>query len=107
MPILIWTFLLCLPYAILATAGAVLWRRWRSAAAAMIALGFAATFLGLAWGLFARYEVMAALSDLTSATRAHQDTLFIVAHYQPPLALGLLGIWTAAVGLAWHVREGR
>ena len=108
MPILIWTFLLGVPYAILTTAGIVLWRRWRSGATAMIALGFAATFLGLAAGLFATYRASAALSDVTSAMPVHQDTLFIVAHYHPfsLLALGLLGIWTAAAGLAWHARGG-
>jgi hypothetical protein len=106
---LIWTFLLVVPYAILTTAGVLLWRRWRSAATAMIALGFAATLLSLASGLFATYRTHAALSELTSAPRAHQDTFFFVAHYHrfPLLTLGLLGIWAAAVGTLWHVRRDR
>jgi len=90
---LIWTLLLVVPYAILTTAGVLLWRRWRSAATGMIALGFAATLLSLASGLFATYKTHAALAELTSAPRAHQDTYFIVAHYHrfPLLTLGLLG----------------
>src|SRR5437588_11699138 len=106
---LIWTFLLVVPYAILTTAGVLLWRRWRSAATGMIALGFAATLLSLASGLFATYKTHAALAELTSAPRAHQDTYFIVAHYHrfPLLTLGLLGIWAAAVGTLWHVRRDR
>jgi len=106
---LIWTLLLVVPYAILTTAGVLLWRRWRSAATGMIALGFAATLLSLASGLFATYKTHAALAELTSAPRAHQDTYFIVAHYHrfPLLTLGLLGIWAAAVGTLWHVRRDR
>ena len=109
MDTLIWTFLLVVPYAILTAAGALLWRRWRSAATGMIALGFAATLLSLASGLFATYKTHAALAELTSAPRAHQDTYFIVAHYHrfPLLTLGLLGIWAAAVGTLWHVRRDR
>ena len=109
MDTLIWTFLLVVPYAILTTAGVLLWRRWRSAATGMIALGFAAILLSLASGLFATYKTHAVLSELTSAPRAHEDTYFIVAHYHrfPLLTLGLLGIWTAAVGTLWHVRRDR
>jgi len=106
---LVWTVLLVVPYAILTTAGVLLWKRWRSAATAMIALGFAATFLCLASGLFATYKTHAILSQLTSAPQAQQDTFFIVAHYHrfPLLALGLLGSWAAAVGTLWHVRRHR
>lgn len=106
---LIWTLLLVVPFAILTTAGVLLWRRSRSAATGMIALGFAATVLSLASGLFATYRSHAALSEFATATRAHQDTYFIVAHYHrfPLLTLGLMGIWAAALGTLWHVRRGR
>ena len=109
MDTLIWTFLLLVPYAILATAGVLLWRRRRSAATGMIALGFAATLLSLASGLFATYKTHAVLSEMTSVPRTHEDTFFIVAHYHrfPLLTLGLLGIWAAAVGTLWHVRRDR
>jgi len=106
---LIWTFVLVVPYAILTTAGVLLWRRWRSTATGMIALGFAATLLCLTSGLFATYKTHAVLLDLTSAPQARQDTFFTVAHYHqfPLLTVGLLGIWVAAVGTLWHVRRDR
>ena len=93
MDTLLWTFLLVAPYAILTTAGLLLWMRWRSAPTGMVALGFAATFLSLASGLFATYHTHTLLSEFTSAPRAYQDTYFFVAHYHrfPLLTLGLLG----------------
>jgi hypothetical protein len=104
----IWTLLLMVPCAVLTAAGVLLWRHWRSAATAMIALGFAATFLGLASSLFATYQTHAVLAELTSAPQAQKDTFFVVAHYRFPLAtLGLLGMWAAAVGTLWHVRRHR
>ena len=107
MDTVIWTFVLAIPYGILATSGVLLWRRWRSAATAMIALGFAATFVALASGLFATYRTHAVLSELTSAPLASQDTFYVMAHYHrfPLLTLGLLGTWAAAVGALWHVRR--
>ena len=102
----IWTLLLMVPLAVLTASGVLLWRRWRSAATAMIALGFAAAFLGLASSLFATYRTHAVLAELTSVPQAQQDTFFIVAHYRFPLAtLGLLGMWAAAAGTLWHVRR--
>jgi hypothetical protein len=94
---LIWTFLLVVPYAILTTAGVLLWRRWRSAATGMIALGF---FLSLASGLFATYKTHAVVAEFSTRPPAHQDTYFIVSHYHcfPLLTLGLLGIGAAGVG---------
>ena len=104
----IWTLLLTVPCAVLTAAGGLLWRRWRSAATAMIALGFAATFLGVASSLFATYQTHAVLADLTSGQQAQQDTFYVVAHYRFPLGtLGLLGMWAAAVGTLWHVTRHR
>ena len=48
---LILTLLLVVPCAVLTAAGVLLWRHWRSAATALIALGFAATFLSVAIAL--------------------------------------------------------
>ncbi|MBV8306694.1 MAG: hypothetical protein JO274_04375 [Gammaproteobacteria bacterium] len=45
--------------------------------------------------------------DVTSAPPAHQDTLYLVAHYFPLFALGLSGFWAAALGTLWHVRQDR
>jgi heme/copper-type cytochrome/quinol oxidase subunit 1 len=73
----------------------------------MIALGFAATFLGVTAGLFAAYRTHAALSELTTTPPGRQDTLFIVAHYHRFLVLGVLGMWAAAAGTLWHVRRHR
>ena len=108
MDTLIWTFVLVVPYAVLTTAGVLQWRRRRSSATAMITLGFAATFVGLASGLFAPYRTHAVLSELSTVPLAKQDTYYVVAHYHrfPLLTVGLLGIWTAAVGTLWHVRRG-
>jgi hypothetical protein len=104
----IWTLLLMVPCAALSAAGVLLWRRWRSVATALIALGFAAAFLGLASSLFATYQTHAVLMDLTSVPQAQQDTFYVVAHYRFPLAtLGVLGMWAAAVGTVWHVRRHR
>jgi hypothetical protein len=103
---LVWTLLLLVPCAVLTAAGVLLWRRWRSIATAMIALGFAATLVSLASGLFVTYRTHAVLVDLTSAPQARQDTFFVVAHYHRFLpTLGLLGIWVAAAGTLWHVRR--
>ena len=103
---LVWTLLLLVPCAVLTAAGVLLWRRWRSIATAMIALGFAATLVSLASGLFVTYRTHAVLVDLTSAPQARQDTFFVVAHYHRFLpTLGLLGMWVAAAGTLWHVRR--
>jgi hypothetical protein len=106
---LIWTFVLLVPYAMLTTAGVLLWKRWRTVATAMIALGFAAAFAGLASGLFAPYKTHAVLSELSSVPPAHQDSYYVATHYHrfPLLTFGLIGIWTAAVGTLWHVRRVR
>ena len=104
---LILTLLLVVPCAVLTAAGVLLWRRWRSVATAMIALGFAATFLSVASGLFATYKTHAVLSELTPAPRAQQDTFFIVAHHHGFPLLGVLGMWAAAVGTLWHVTRHR
>lgn len=104
---LILTLLLIVPCAVLTATGMLLWRRWRSAATAMIALGFAATFLSVASGLSATYKTHAVLSEPTSAPPAQRDTLFIVAHFHRFPLLGVLGMWAAAAGTLWHVRRHR
>jgi hypothetical protein len=102
------TLLLMVPCAVLTAAGVLLWRRWHSVATAMIALGFAATFICLGSSLFVTYQTHAVLAELTSAPQAQQDTFFVVAHYHFPVAiLGLFGTWIAAMGTLWHVRHHR
>ena len=103
----IFTLLLVVPCAVLTAVGALLWRRWHSAATAMIALGFAATFLSVALALFATYKTHAVLSELTSTPPAQQNTFFIVAHYHRLALLGVLGLWTGAAGTLWHASRHR
>lgn len=105
--ILILTLILVVPCAVLTAAGVLLWRRERSAATAMIALGFAVTFFSVASGLFTTFKTHAVLLDMTSAPPAQQDTYFIVAHYHRLPLLGALGMWAAAAGALWHVRRHR
>jgi hypothetical protein len=104
---LILTLLLLVPCAVLTAAGVLVWRRWRSVATAMIALGFAVTFLSLASSLFVAHKTHAVLLEMPSASQAQQHTFFIVAHYRHLPLLGILGIWAAALGTLWHVRRQR
>lgn len=107
MDTLILTLLLLVPCAVLTVTGMLVWRRWRSTATAMIALGFTATFVSLAWGLFATYKTHAVVSELISGPPVQQDTFFVVAHYHRFPLLGVLGMWAAAAGTLWHVRRHR
>ena len=104
---LIWTLALVVPCAVLTAAGVVLWKRWRSVATALIALGFAATLLSVVSALLATHKTHAVMSELASAPQSNQDTLFIVAHYRRFPLLGILGMWVAAAGTLWHVRQQR
>lgn len=104
---LVLTLLLIVPCAVLTVAGVLLWRRWRSVATALVALGFAMALLGLASVLFATYKTRAVLSELTSAATPQHDTGYIVAHYRGLLLVAVLGKWVAAAGALWHVRRQR
>ena len=46
MATLTWALLFVVPYAILTAAGVLLWKRWRSFATFLVALGFAAALVG-------------------------------------------------------------
>ena len=111
MTTLFWTLPSVVPYAILATAGVLLWKRWHSAATAMVALGLAAALVGLVLQLFAAYKLSAGLQNLNSAVDTHRDTLFVVAHYHASSLVthhaGLFGLSLAAVGLIWHANRDR
>jgi hypothetical protein len=77
----------------------------------MVALGFAATLVGLALQLFAAYKLSAAMQDLNSAVDPQRNTLFVVAHNHASSLvmhhLGLFGLSLAAVGLIWHANRDR
>jgi hypothetical protein len=104
---LISTVLLGVPCAVLMAGGILLWRRWRSTATALIALGFAVALLSLASGLFQTYRTHAVLLDMSRAPQFNQDTLFIVAHYHRLPLVGVLGLWVAAAGTLWHLMRHR
>jgi len=91
--------LFALPYAALAMGGVLLWRRVHSAATMMIALGFAAAFLG-------RFVELLSVAELNTIMQAHPDsTFFLVSHHAFPRLIryvGLLGLWTGSAGLIWH-----
>ena len=101
------TLLQLVPCAALTAAGVVLWRRWRSAATAMIALGFAAGSLSVASGLFVTYKTHAVLSEMTSTPPLQHDTFFVVAHYGRFSLLGVIGMWVAAAGTLRHISRRR
>ena len=99
-----WALILAIPYAVLALAGVLLWKRQPSVATALVALGFAAVLLSEVVGLVESFEY-------TSIVRAHPDASFVVAHYHTaPRVIhfaGILGLWGAAIGLTWHVVRRR
>jgi len=96
---------LVVPYALLALAGVLLWRRRRTFATLLMALGFAATFAGQVAGFHVSHEVGAAV-------RSHQDASLVLAHHHyifPMLThyANLLELWAAAVGMVWHAVASR
>jgi hypothetical protein len=97
---LAWILVLVAPYAVLALAGVLLWKRHRSVATVMIAVGFVATFVGQAAGIHLN-------SELSAAVRAQQDASLVLAQHRRIYPLlthyaALCGLWTAAVGMLWH-----
>jgi hypothetical protein len=101
---LTWALLFVLPYTILTTAGVLLWKRWRSFATFLVALGFAAALVGQVAGLFINLEFSAAMR-----THPHGSPVDLHYHGFPWLThhVGLFGIWAAAVGLLWHASRKR
>jgi F0F1-type ATP synthase membrane subunit a len=104
-----WMLYMLVPCAALSVAGIMLWRRWHSAATAMIAFGFGLTFIVLVASLFAPIKTHAVFTDFTSAPSAPNDLLCVAAHYKLVSlpAVGLIGMCTAALGTLWHVIRER
>ena len=97
---LTWILVLVAPYAFLALAGLLLWKRHRSVATVMIAVGFMATFIGQAAGIHVSHEV-------GTAVRTHQDVSQVLAQHRRIFPLlthyaSVCGLWAAAVGMVWH-----
>ena len=85
-----------LAYAVLAAAGVVQWKRARSVATAMVAIGFAMVLLDQLVELIRYLQIGALL-------RGHpSDTLYVVYHRAFIQYISLLGLWFAAVGLMWR-----
>jgi hypothetical protein len=99
------TFILALtqslPYAAFTVAGALMWKRRHSVAAALVAVGFSATLLG-------EFAVNLRDAQIISALRANQPGSAAPIHFDvlvgTPLAedVAHLGIWVAALGLIWY-----
>ena len=106
-----WVLVLVVPLAVLTVAGVLLFRRWRSAATAMVALGFAATLIGQVVALYESFKLSAAMQELKPVVDTHRNTLFLVAHFHavPVLThhVAVFGLSLAAVGLLWHANGGR
>ena len=93
------------PYALLTLAAALLWRRRRTFATLLSALGFGATLIGVLAGFFVSHE-------MTVVFRSHQDPSVVLTHHHhifPLLThyITISGFWAAAVGMLWHATANR
>lgn len=93
---LVSALLATLAYAVATVAGAVLWKRSHSLAAAMVAIGFALVLLEQVIALVQYFELSRLMYGHTA------DTLFIVHHHPFLRYVAVLGLWIAAVGLVRH-----
>jgi hypothetical protein len=91
--------LVAIAYALLTTASALLLRRERSAATAMIFIGFA-TLLIDQLILFASYLRIHANFRTKSAGN---DSLFLIYHRANSRVIFMLGLWASALGMLWDV----
>jgi hypothetical protein len=85
-----------LAYLALTAAGLILWWRTRSAASALVAVGFAMVLADQLALVIQDYQFNAIL-------RGHAgDTFFIIHHHLILRYVALIGLCLAAVGLVWH-----
>jgi glycerol-3-phosphate acyltransferase PlsY len=77
------------PFLVLTIAGIALWRRYRSLSSLLVAIGFAVAFLHL---------IASTFQSVGYALMTHPEWLWT--RY-----LGNIGLWIAAVGFLWHVRQ--
>jgi hypothetical protein len=83
-------------YVSFTTAGALLWKRTRSLATALVAIGFALVLVDQIISLVEYIELTALVSGHST------DTLFIVQHHAVEQYVALVGLLVAAAGLLWH-----
>jgi len=90
------TLLTTTAYVVLAAAAAILWRRSRSLRTALVAIGFSLVLPDQVTRLIEYYEFVGVLHGRPA------DTLFLIHHHAFLYYASILGLWVAAVGLAWH-----
>ena len=93
-------FLSTVPYVALAVAGIVLFRRQRTAATALVAVGFiavAASHLAAAFINY-KYSYIYNTQGRVAAAEFHFEGWVWLSTYWGQI----VGIWTAAAGLLWH-----
>jgi hypothetical protein len=96
---LAWILSLVVPFALLAVAGFLLWRRSRSVAAAFVAGGFAASLLAQVAGYLVEFNtsfMMRAYKDDGSFTLVPMHTFPHIANYS-----SRVGFWVGALALVW------
>src|ERR1700719_3583038 len=98
---MLWILLFVVPYVVFTAAGVLLWKRSRSVATLLVALGFAAALLGQVAGFFVNVEFSAAMRN-RGVVGLHLHGFPWLTHY-----VGIGGIWAAALGLIWHASSKR
>jgi hypothetical protein len=83
-------------YVLFTTAGALLWKRYRSVATALVAIGFASVLVDQIISVVEYLEVTALLHGNPT------DTFFIVQHRAAEQYIALVCLVIAAAGLLWH-----
>jgi hypothetical protein len=96
---LAWILSSVVPFALLAVAGFLLWRRNHSVAAAVVAVGFAVSLLAQVVGYLVEFNT----SIMTRAYKDDGSFTLVPAHTFPHLAhySSLVGFWVGALGLVW------
>jgi hypothetical protein len=95
-----WSLLVAVAYAVLTTAGVLLWKRARSVATFVVIIGFATLLIDQVLLLVGTLQMIATFH------RHSGDTLFVISHRANSLHVMVLGLGFAAVGLLWHALQG-
>jgi hypothetical protein len=97
----VWLLFATLPTALLAVAGIVLARKYRSIACYLVALGFVASFLSAAFAAFVTSDVTHQYTS-TGTVIAHYGNWTTIAHGN-----GLIGALVGSAALLWHALRSR
>jgi hypothetical protein len=88
--------------------GTVLFRRNRTLATALVALGFAATFVSGIANVVVSYKVAQMQANISQ--RAHPGFIVYAFHsglWTMSRLCGPIGMWMASLSLLWHMLETR